>query len=80
VERSVRKVLIAALAASRLEEAVDYLVLQLRSADIRTVEDILTALSNYAGGESQRQLVAAAVHERDEPAVTKLFKQHFEGS
>ncbi len=80
VERSVRKVLVAALAASRLEEAVDYLVLQLRSADIRTAEDILTALSNYAGAESQRQLVAAAVQERDEPAVTKLFKQHFEGS
>ncbi len=79
VERSVRKVLIAALAASRQEEAVDYLVLQLRSADIRTAEDILTALSNYAGAESQRQLVAAAVQERDEPAVTKLFKQHFEG-
>ena len=80
VERSVRKVLVAALAASRLEEAVDYLVLQLRSADIRSAEDILTALSNYAGAESQRQLVAAAVQERDEPAVTKLFKQHFEGS
>jgi len=79
VERSVRKVLVAALAASRLEEAVDYLVLQLRSADIRTAEDILTALSNYAGAESQRQLVAAAVQERDEPAVTKLFKQHFDG-
>ena len=79
VERSVRKVLVAALAASRLEEAVDYLVLQLRSADIRSAEDILTALSNYAGAESQRQLVAAAVQERDEPAVTKLFKQHFEG-
>ena len=80
VERSVRKVLVAALAASRLEEAVDYLVLQLRSADIRTAEDILIAMSNYAGAESQRQLVAAAVQERDEPAVTKLFKQHFEGS
>jgi HEAT repeats len=80
VERSVRKVLIAALAASRLEEAVDYLVLQLRSADIRTAEDVLTALSNYAGGKSQRELVAAAVQERDEPAVTRLFKQHFEGS
>ena len=79
VERSVRKVLIAVLAASRMEEAVDYLVLQLRSADVRTAEDILTALSNYAGGESQRQQVAAAVRERDEPAVTKLFKQHFEG-
>ena len=79
VERSVRKVLVAALAASRLEEAVDYLVLQLRSADIRTAEDILIAMSNYAGAESQRQLVAAAVQERDEPAVTKLFKQHFEG-
>ncbi len=78
VERSVRKILIVALAASRLEEAIDYLVSQLRSADVRTADDILTALSNYAGGESVKQAIAAVVHERDESALTKLFKQHFE--
>jgi hypothetical protein len=77
VERPVRKVLIAALAASRLEEAIDYLVSQLRSADSRTADDILTALSSYAGGESVRQSVAATVQERAEPAITKSFKQHF---
>jgi HEAT repeat protein len=78
VERPVRKILIAALAASRMEEAIDYLVSQLRSADVRTADDILTALSNYAGGESVKQAIAAAVHERDEPSTTKRFKQHFE--
>lgn len=78
VERPVRKILIAALAASRLEDAIDYLVSQLRSADVRTADDILTALSSYAGGESVKQAIAAAVHERDEPAITKLFKQRFE--
>ena len=78
VERPARKVLIAALAASRLEEAIEYLVNQLRRADVRTAEDILTALSNYAGGESVRMAIAAAVEKRDEPAVTKLFKQRFE--
>jgi hypothetical protein len=78
VERSVRKILIAALAASRLEEAIDYLVSQLRSADVRTADDILTALSNYAGGESVKQAIAAVVHERNESALMKLFKQHFE--
>jgi HEAT repeat protein len=77
VGRPLRKVLIAALAASRLEEAIDYLVSQLRSADERTADDILTALSNYAGGESVKQSVAAAVQERTEPAITKLFRQHF---
>jgi len=78
VERPARKVLIAALAASRLEEAIEYLVNQLRRADVSTAEDILTALSNYAGGESVRMAIAAAVEKRDEPAVTKLFKQRFE--
>jgi hypothetical protein len=78
VERSLRKVLIAALAASRLEEAIEYLIARLRRVDARTAEDILTALSNYAGGESVRLAIAAAVEERDEPAVTKLFKQRFE--
>ena len=77
VERSVRKVLIAALAASRLEEAIEYLVSQLRSANVRTADDILLALWRYAGGDSVKQSIAAAVHDRDEAAVTKLFKQHF---
>jgi hypothetical protein len=77
VERQVRKVLIAALAASRLEEAIEYLVVQLRSVDIRTADDILTALSSYTGGEAVKQAIADAVQERDEAAVTKLFKQSF---
>jgi HEAT repeat protein len=76
-ERAVRKIVIAALAASRLEEALDYLAQQLHSVDSRTADDILTALANYAGGESVKQAVAAAVGERNEPAITKLFKQHF---
>lgn len=77
-ERPVRKVLVAALAASRLEDAVEYLAAQLRSVDVRTADDILAALSNYAGGESVKQSVAAAVRERDEVAIAKLFEQHFE--
>ena len=77
VERPVRKVLIAALASSRLEEGIDYLILQLQSADVRTADDILLALSRYAGGESVKHAIATALNERNEASVTKLFTQYF---
>lgn len=76
-DRSLRKTLIAALAASRLQEALDYLCAQLRTADVRTAADIITALSDYASGESLRRSAAAAVEQRHEPALTELFRQHF---
>ncbi|HEY1732322.1 MAG TPA: HEAT repeat domain-containing protein [Terriglobales bacterium] len=76
-DRSLRKTLIAALAASRLQESFDFLCSQLRTADTRTAGDIITALSDYASSESLRQVVAAAVEERREPKLTELFQQHF---
>lgn len=77
VDHSLRKTLIAALAASRLQESFDYLCSRLRTADVRSAGDIITTLSNYAGSESLRQAVTAAVEERREPKLTKLFQQHF---
>jgi hypothetical protein len=76
-DRSLRKTLIAALAASRLQESFDFLCSQLRTADTRTAGDIITALSDYASSESSRQVVAAAVEERRESKLTELFQQHF---
>ena len=78
VDHSLRKTLIAALAASRLQESFDYLCSQLRTADAQTASDIVTALSDYASSESLRQAVAAAVEERRDPKLTELFQQHFE--
>ncbi len=77
VDHSLRKTLIAALAASRLQESFDYLCSQLRAADAQTASDIVTTLSDYASSESLRQAVVAAVGERREPKLIELFRQHF---
>ena len=77
LDRPLRKTLIAALAASRLQEAFDSLCEKLRAADVQTAGDILETLSNYAAGESLKQAVAAAVGERNEPKIIQLFRQTF---
>ncbi len=77
IDRSLRKTLIAALAASRLQESFDYLCSLLRTTDVRTAGDIIAALADYASSESLRQAVADVVEERREPRLTELFQQHF---
>jgi hypothetical protein len=77
VDREARKILLAALAASRLQEALDFLCLQLRTANSRTANDVLQALAPYAGSESIRKAVAAAVQEREEASVTAAFNERF---
>ena len=54
VDKTLRKTLVAALAASRLEEAIAYLYSQLKVVDLRTAGEIVIALSNYASSESVR--------------------------
>ncbi len=77
VDKSLRRTLVAALAASRLEEAIDYLCSQLRVTDLQTAVEIVTTLATYAGSQSVRSAVAAAVQERGERTLTQLFKDHF---
>lgn len=77
VNRDVRKVLLAALAASRLQEGQDFLCSLLRTANSRTAGDVLEALAPYAGSESIRQAVDAAVQKRGEASVTSAFKERF---
>jgi HEAT repeat protein len=77
VDKTLRKTLAAALAASRLEEAIAYLCSQLKAADLRTAGEIVIALSNYAGSETVRTAVAAAVQERGELTLTEIFREHF---
>lgn len=76
-DHSLRKTLIAALAASRLQESFDYLCGKLRTTDARSASDIITTLSDYATNESLRRAVAAAVEERHEPRLTELSRRHF---
>jgi len=77
MDRDVRKVVLAALAASRLEEAQRFLCSLLRTANSRTAGDVLEALAPYAASETIRQAVAAAVEERAEASVTAAFKERF---
>ena len=77
LSRDLRKVLLAVLAASRMQEALDFLCSQLRSANSRTAGDVLEALAPYAGSDSIRQAVTAAVEERGEAAVTAACREHF---
>jgi len=77
VARDVRKVLLAALAASRLQEALDFQCSLLRSANARTAGDVLEALAPYAASESIRHAVTAAVQERGEAHLMAVFNQHF---
>jgi hypothetical protein len=77
VDRSARKALVGALAASRLQEAIDFLGSQLQSTDLATAGEILGALSNYGSNEAVRQSVTSAVEERGDRGLTALFHQYF---
>lgn len=77
LSRDIRKILLAALAASRLEEALEFLYSQLRTAHVRIASDVLEVLAPYAGNESIRRAVAEAVQQRGEAAVTAAFREHF---
>jgi hypothetical protein len=77
VDRSARKALVGALAASRLQEAIDFLGSQLQNTDLATAGEILGALSNYGSNEAVRQSVTSAVEERGDRGLTALFHQYF---
>ena len=77
IDRSLRKVLIGAMAASRLPEAIDYLCAQLRTGNAQTANDVIAALAPYASSESITRAVRAAVEERGQQTVTQTFRQEF---
>jgi hypothetical protein len=79
VNRSLRKVVLAALAASRLNESLDFLYSQLRSANQQIAVDVLEALAPYASNDSIRQVVARTVEERGQSQLTDVFRRHFSG-
>jgi HEAT repeat protein len=77
VNRSLRKVVLAALAASRLNESLDFLYSQLGTANQQVAADVLEALAPYAANDSIRQAVARAVEERGQSHLTDLFRLQF---
>jgi hypothetical protein len=77
VEESLRKVLLAAMAASRLPQALDFLSSLVRSANVRTTADVVSALAPYAASEPIREAVRSAVEERGQAALLQMFEEHF---
>jgi hypothetical protein len=78
LDRSLRKVLIGAMAASRLPEAIDFLCAQVKTASAQTASDVIAALAPYAVRESVARAVRSAVEERAQAAVTEAFRREFE--
>ncbi len=79
VDRSSRQVLLAALAAMRLEESIEFLRSLLETANSRTACDVVVALAIYKGNESLRQSIAAIVHGRGDKLVLETFEREFQG-
>lgn len=77
LDRALRKTIIAAIAASRSQEAVEYLCTQLRSASVQTAVNIIEALSSYARSETVSEPVRAAVEERGDRRLAEAFRQVF---
>lgn len=77
LDASLRKAVICAIAASRLEEASDYLCAQLNSVNVRTAGDILEALAKYASSEKVKRSAASAVEQRGDRQVIAFFAEHF---
>jgi HEAT repeat protein len=78
VGRSSRKVLLAAMAASRLQESIDFLRSLLESTGSQTASDVLVALAIYKGNKSVKESVAAIVRRRGDKALIEMFEHHFE--
>jgi hypothetical protein len=72
-----RKVLMAALAASRLPEALEFLYAQVREANLQTARDVIAALAPYAGSEAVSLAVRSAVDARGQPKLTAIFESEF---
>jgi len=72
-----RKVLLSALAASRLAEALEFLYSQLREADLQTATGVVEALTPYAASEAITEAAHSAVEVRGQKSLLEIFTQQF---
>jgi len=79
VDRASRKVLLAAMAAMRVEESIEFLRSLLETASSHTACDVVVALAIYKGNESIKQLVGGIVHRRGDKRVIEMFEREFAG-
>jgi HEAT repeat protein len=73
-----RPVLLVAMALSRLETAIAYLLAIVEEANPRTAAQAIEALASYRSSERVRSSLQGIVSERNEPVVTEAFAGHFE--
>jgi len=77
LDRDMRKVLVSAIAASRLPQSLDFLYAQLRQANLQTATDVLETLAPYAASEAITRAVHSAIEERGQKSLMESFRQQF---
>jgi hypothetical protein len=79
VDRASRKILLAAIAAMRVEESIEFLRSLLETASSQTACDVVVALAIYKGNESIKQSIGGIVQRRGDRRVIEMFEREFEG-
>lgn len=74
---SARKTLLLALATSRDEGALSFLISLLDDVSIDTASDVITALAVHKNSERIRQAVSQAVDRRRERSLVEAFRREF---
>jgi HEAT repeat protein len=74
----VRRVLLSAMAASKLDEAIAFLVSLVETASVPTAAAAVEALSIYSRNERVRKSVGDAVSVRSDKTLLERFRQDFE--
>jgi HEAT repeat protein len=77
LDHSVRKIMLSAIAASRLPEALDFLYAQLRQANLQTAQDVVETLAPYGASETITEAVRSAVEERGHKSLLESFALQF---
>jgi len=72
-----RQTLLAAMAASRLDDAIAFLVELVESANVQTVSAALDALSIFRGNDRVRTMISEAVEKRGHQQLTERFRSGF---
>ena len=77
VDAPTRKLLLAAMASSRLEEAIELLISVVKDAAVPTSILALEALGPYRNSERVSRSVSEAVVQRNNKALTQAFETYF---
>jgi HEAT repeat protein len=72
-----RQVLLVAMACSRLERAIAYLLSIVGEASPKTAAQAIEALAAYRSSERIRSSLQKIVEQRNESVVTQAFARHF---